>query len=80
MKNGMAARLERPMSRAVAYLLFDFVFIAIACLNQERWVIWVCAFFSAITSVKAIALFTLAILSRDEFEEEFSHRINLPRN
>jgi hypothetical protein len=81
MKSRMTARAERPVRQAFAYVIYDLILIALACLSTERWITLFCAFLSAFAAIKAITLFANAIFNRDEFiEDEFVLRIGIPRN
>ena len=66
MKYRATTRLERPLHhQAIAYLLHGLVFIALALLSGELWVVLLCAFLFCITAAKAIQLFASVIAHRD---------------
>ncbi len=66
MKYRATTRLERPLHhQAIAYLLHGLVFIALALLSGELWVVLLCAFLFCITAAKAIQLFANVIAHRD---------------
>ena len=84
MKYRTTTRLERPLHhQASAYVLHGLVFIALALLSGEPWIVLLCAFLFCITAFKAIQLFANA-LSRSHREpllaKPFLHRINRSRS
>lgn len=81
MKSRMAARAERPVRQAIAYIIYGLILMALACLSSERWITLLCAVLSAIAAIKVITLSVSAIFYRDEFiEDEFVLRIGIPRH
>jgi hypothetical protein len=70
MKYRTTTRLERPLHQAAAYLMHGLVFVALALLSEEPWIVLLCAFLFCISAVKAIQHFASAMTHRDGFAEK----------
>jgi hypothetical protein len=70
MKYLMTTRLQQPMQQGAVYLLYDLIFITLACLSHELWLTLLCAFLSALAAIKAISLFAHKIFYRDKLGAE----------
>lgn len=70
MKYRTTTRLERPLHQAAAYLMHGLIFIALALLSGEPWVVLLCAFLFCISGIKAIQLFVSAMFHRDVLAEK----------
>lgn len=78
MKHRTTTRLERPLHhQAIAYLLHGLVFVSLALLSGEPWIVLLCAFLFCITAVKAIQLFFSVLSHRDVF---IAHHVNRSRS
>lgn len=65
----------------MCYVVYDLILIALACVSPELWITLLCALLSFIAAIRAITLFSSAILGHDAFvEKEFVLRINGPRH
>ena len=66
MKYRATTRVERPLHhQAIAYLLHGLVFILLALLSGELWVVLLCALLFCITAGRAFQLFASVIENRD---------------
>ncbi len=81
MKYRKAMRLERPIQQAIAYSIHGLIFMALAFLSQEPFIVLLCAFLFCMAGIKAITLFSSAVFYRGEFpEKNFPHRIDGSRH
>lgn len=70
MKSRTTTRLERPLHQAAAYLMHGLIFVALALLSGEPWVVLLCAFLCCISAAKAIQHFMSAMTGRDVLAEK----------
>lgn len=70
MKYRTTTRVERPLNQAVAYLMHGLVFIALALLSGEPWIVLLCAFLFCISAIKALQHFVSAMFHRDGYAEK----------
>ena len=70
MKYRTTTRLERPLHQAAAYLMHGLVFIALALLSAEPWIVLLCAFLFCISAIKAIQHLANAMAHRNGYAEK----------
>ena len=72
----MSTSTEKPVQKAVAYVVYDLILITLACISPDLWMRLLCIFLFAIATIRALSILTEAIFCSELIEEEFGLRLD----